>query len=255
MRIFFDYIKFCLSAKPAVGHGIHSPFVYDFSVKVLYNDDNKAVAEIENLRRQLLKNKKSFVHHDLALGKDHKKKISGFVKKAAMPSKYGRILFRLTNYFNSSQIIELGTGSGLSAAYLSMGNKKARLITLEACPELAKIASENLNALGLKQVDVVVGEFSEKIKHFEIDYSQPVIVFVDGNHKFNPTIEYFNFFIKSCHEDSVLIFDDIYWSKEMKQAWQYIKAQSRVPLTIDIFRMGMVFMRSGIVKQDFKIRL
>ena len=56
------------------------------------------------------------------------------------------------------------------------------------------------------------------------------------------------------HEGTVFIFDDIHWSKEMEEAWNEIKQDSRVTISIDLFKIGIVFFRKGQVKQDFVLR-
>jgi hypothetical protein len=40
----------------------------------------------------------------------------------------------------------------------------------------------------------------------------------------------------------------------MKEAWQEIKNHSQVTLTIDLFWIGLIFVRVGQAKEDFKIR-
>jgi predicted O-methyltransferase YrrM len=81
------------------------------------------------------------------------------------------------------------------------------------------------------------------------------LVFVDGNHRREPTLNYFNLLMPRMSSSSVLIFDDIHWSSEMEEAWETIRRDGRVLLTVDLFFVGFVFLRSAFkVKQDFVIR-
>jgi hypothetical protein len=52
----------------------------------------------------------------------------------------------------------------------------------------------------------------------------------------------------------VLIFDDIYWSPGMQEAWQTIIAMPEVTLSLDMHRLGMVFFRKEI-KQPQHLKL
>jgi len=40
--------------------------------------------------------------------------------------------------------------------------------------------------------------------------------------------------------NGVILFDDIYWSKGMTEAWTTIKADQRVKRTIDLYTFGIV---------------
>jgi len=53
------------------------------------------------------------------------------------------------------------------------------------------------------------------------------------------------------NENSIFVFDDIHWSAGMESAWEIIKKDNRVSITIDLFWFGLVFFRGGIEKQDF----
>jgi predicted O-methyltransferase YrrM len=79
-------------------------------------------------------------------------------------------------------------------------------------------------------------------------------VFVDGNHRKEATVNYFNWCLPKVHENTVLIFDDIYWSKGMNEAWDIIKSHPQVTVTIDLFWIGLVYFRKGQEKEDFKIK-
>jgi predicted O-methyltransferase YrrM len=81
------------------------------------------------------------------------------------------------------------------------------------------------------------------------------LLFVDGNHRKEATLEYFNIFLEKATPQSIFIFDDIHWSKEMEEAWKLIQQHNSVTLTIDLFFLGMVFFSKDFkVKQHFPIR-
>ena len=68
------------------------------------------------------------------------------------------------------------------------------------------------------------------------------------------TKKYFEMCLPNIHNDTVFVFDDIYWSKGMENAWNYIKGHSEVKATVDLFQFGLVFFRKELANQYFKIR-
>ncbi len=81
------------------------------------------------------------------------------------------------------------------------------------------------------------------------------LAFIDGNHRLMPTLHYFDLIKPRISMDGLIIFDDIHWSREMEMAWNKIKADPKVTLSIDLFFLGIVFFREAFkVKQDVEIR-
>jgi len=61
--------------------------------------------------------------------------------------------------------------------------------------------------------------------------------------------------LKKAHNETILIFDDIHWSAQMEEAWEIIKQHNSVTLSIDLFFIGIVFLRKDFkVKQHFSLR-
>jgi hypothetical protein len=80
-------------------------------------------------------------------------------------------------------------------------------------------------------------------------------VYIDGNHRLEPVMEYFHFFLERVASQSAIILHDIHWSSEMKKAWTLIRQHPKVKMSIDIFSAGLVFFRDEFqVRQDFTIR-
>ncbi|MFT5903100.1 MAG: putative O-methyltransferase YrrM, partial [Bacteroidia bacterium] len=98
------------------------------------------------------------------------------------------------------------------------------------------------------------GNFDETLQSFLNSIEKLDWAFIDGNHQEEPTVRYFQQCLGKCHNDSVLLFDDIYWSKGMAAAWENIKAHERVTVTLDLFQVGIVFLRQEQPKQHFVIR-
>ncbi len=257
MELVYNYLKYRLKAVNE--HKVHSPFVFDLLNQVFYNKTNYyCYSEIEKVRTALLTNQTSINHIDLGAGSHiHKKqsiKISQIAKTAAKPVKYARLLFRLVNYFQSDYILEFGTSLGISGAYLASGNLKATLITMEGSPEIAIVAEQNFKALQLTTVKQQIGNFDDLLPGIIERAPKLDFVFFDGNHRKEATLNYFDQCLKKSHAHSVFVFDDIYWSKGMEEAWEEIKHHPQVTVTIDIFQMGIVFFRTEQAKQHFVVK-
>lgn len=256
-QIVLDYISHRINAKTR--HGVHSPFVYKLVDEVIYDFENKlSYKNIEDLRKKLLSDERFIKITDLGAGShvnnNKQKQIKEIAKNALKPKKLAQLIFRLGERFKPTQLIELGTCLGITTAYLANSSPKAKVITMEGCPETAKIAQENFNSLGLNNIELRVGNFDDLLPLVIQEQEKLDFVFVDGNHRKDATINYFKDCLPKVHEHSILIFDDIYWSKGMKEAWTEIKSHPDVSTTVDLFWIGLVFFRKGVAKEDFKIK-
>lgn len=246
--------------KNAVGrHGVHSPFVYDLLRHVLdKNDQFYAFKAIELIRESLKMNNEEVLVEDLGAGSkgnnSNKRTVRQIIKSSAKAPKYGQLLFRLANYFEVNNIIELGTSLGVSTAYLGKSRKSATIYTLEGASNIAKLARQNFNKLKLSNIQIVEGNFDTTLPTLLNNLEKIDLVFFDGNHKEEATLNYFNQCLENIHNNTIFVFDDIYWSEGMTSAWQSIKKNSKVTVTVDVFELGIVFFRKELPKQDFIIK-
>ena len=259
-QLAFKFIKYYLTASNGKGHGIHSPFVYDFITKVL-NKTNapENTFEIES-RRKLLESNTSVIEVlDRGAGSRQaefkQRSISGIAKSALKQKKISHLLYRMGVYFNPRNILEMGTCFGITSSYLAMSIPNQTLVTMEGAPAIAKEAQATFDLLHLKNIHIIEGDFATSLPVYLNSISHIGMVYIDGNHRYAPTMEYFKLLLSKVNEQSVLIFDDIYWSSEMEKAWDEIKKQEEVTLTIDLFHVGIVFFRKeNKQKQHFTIR-
>lgn len=253
------YFIFRYHSKPRGGHGIHSPFVYDLYTNCIDTKRKEAIfAKIEETRASLLKNNTILPKTNFGAGsKGSNSKsvtIKGIVKRASIPKYEGELLFKLANYLNPRTIIELGSSTGISTMYLASGCRNAKVISIEGDINLINLAAQNVNKLGLSNVTLINGDFDALIPSIINSVENVDLVFIDGNHSEEATIKYFNLFSAKVNTETLIIFDDIRWSKGMKNAWKTICTDIRVSISIDLFNCGLVFFRKGIVKQHFNLR-
>jgi len=295
VRLAWKYLHYYFTAANGKGHGIHSPFVFDFVTRVL-NDRGPypAWAAIEELRGRLLRDQRLLGIEDMGAGsafavdgvtgvgdersgaRIRMRKISDIARRAAKPPRLGQLLFRIARHYQPATVLELGTSLGLSTAYLATGAPGARVISMEGSGPIIETAAENLHLLGV-DAELLQGNFDVLLEPLleRIGIACPPsrsalgerggkppgaagpveLAFVDGNHRYEPTLRYFHLLMAHMSAPAVLIFDDIHWSADMERAWAAIRADSRVYMTIDLFFIGLVFLRDEFkVKQDFTIR-
>lgn len=251
------YVRHRFHAKTR--HGVHSPFVYKLVDEVIYDFQPKPVYKsTEALRAALLQDERFITITDLGAGSylnnNKQKQVKQLARNALKPARLAQLIYRLAHRFSPDTIIELGTCLGLTTAYLATAAPSANVISIEGCPETAAVASENLGKLDITNVELKVGNFDHLFPQIINHAGKIDFVFVDGNHRKSATLAYFEQTLSKVHENSILIFDDIYWSKGMEEAWEQIKAHPQVTLTIDLFWIGLVFFKKGQAKEHFKIR-
>ena len=171
------------------------------------------------------------------------------------PKRFAQLLFRIVQHYKPKTIVELGTSFGISSSYLAFGFANTTVYTLEGASSIAAIAKNNFVSLGLHNVQLLEGDFSKTIPQLFSVINKVDLAFIDGNHRKQPTLEYFTQLLKFSTPSTILIFDDIHWSAEMEEAWAVIKQHPAVTLTIDLFFIGIVFFNADINhKQHFTIR-
>lgn len=252
------YLIYIFSARYRKGYGIHSPFLFDLITKGLQeNLSNRAFSEIENLRETLLKSKDIIEINDPGAGskkiKDQNRQISKIAGTSLTRKKYVWLLVKLIRYFNISSVLELGTSLGITTLYLA-SDSNVSVTTIEGEKRIADIARQNFEKRKVKNIQFVVSEFSKALENLSTVNQKFDFVFIDGNHRYNATIEYFDKLKSLTHNDSILVFDDIHWSPGMNQAWQYIINDKTVTLSLDVFQFGIVFFKKELSKQHFVLR-
>jgi len=251
------YISHRLSSKTKFD--VHPPFLFDLITQVF--DDKKtysAYQVIENLKKQLIKNRQTISINDLGAGSSinnsPERTISYIARTSSKRKKHGRLMFRLAKYFQPGNILELGTSLGLSTAYMALGSPTSKVVTIEGCHNISGLAKENFKKLEIDNIDLICANFENELSRVLGSLPQLDFAFIDGNHQQEPTIKYFEQCLSKTVNNSVMIFDDIHWSGGMEAAWDYVKQHPSVTLSIDIFYMGIVFFKKELTEQHFTIR-
>ena len=245
-----NFLKFYFRATTL--YNVHSPFVYEFVDFIFRNKLNKDFEKKIKIERIALENTDQKIEVlDLGAGSKSSKtsktdKISRIAKTAVSGKLKSLWLHNICAYFKPKYVLEMGTSLGISAAHLAQNATK--VISLEGNPAIASQARKVFKNLGQENIEILTGNFDETLLECLKKNEPPDIVYLDGNHTYEATLRYFNQLISSRNEhEMILIFDDIYWSKGMMQAWEEIKQHPDVTLSIDIYYFGLIFFKTNTV--------
>ncbi len=268
LHLIKSFLKFIYNSKNQ--HGVHSPFVFNLVTQCFYDKSNYPEYSIlKSYRKSLLENNETIEVTDFGAGsrifKSNTRAINQIAKHAGISSKRAELLFRLVRYFQPDSVLEIGTSLGLATSALALGleaktnkakvNNNTKIITLEGCPNTISIAKKQSHLANLKNIDFVNTNFEDYLKNSQLSASNFQLIYFDGNHSQKATLSYFELLLPTITNDSVWIFDDIHWSKDMEEAWEVIKKHPKVTVTIDTFQWGIVFFRSEQMKEHFVIRV
>lgn len=253
------YLNYLLFSRHRKGYGIHSPFIFDLISRVFRNKTaSDIVLNIETIRNRCLSSGRTIRVLDLGAGSEKMKgdfrKVSDIARYSAVPKKYGRLLSALSAEFGKPAVIEFGTSLGISTMYLASGCPDSVVYTMEASPETSEIAKENFKESQFENIRLINASFESTIPDLKNQQVKPGLVFIDGDHRSEPVLRYFNEMAELSDSRTVIVLDDIHQSAEMEDAWDQIKKHKSVAVTVDIFRMGLVFFRGGINRFDYVIR-
>jgi predicted O-methyltransferase YrrM len=179
---------------------------------------------------------------EMSKGQLIQKPIGELCQTSSKSYKWDFLLFKLVREFHPSVCLELGTAFGISAAYQAAAcelNQHGEVVTLEGSESLSSLARENFEKLDLKNVHVINGRFQDTLQTVLHDNTPINFVFIDGHHDEAATLNYFEQIIPHLSEGSILVFDDICWSRGMKRAWKKIQKNKSLKLSIDIFTIGI----------------
>ena len=255
IRFFCKYILHFITARNTGGYGIHSPFLFMFNRFVLQEKLPYYVFDsIEKLRSELKQNTTEISITDFGTGFDRDRTIAEIAKKSLKSARYGQLMFRIANYFKASTVLELGTSLGITTAYLSAASSKISCVSLEGCPSISAFARKNFQGLSLDNIQVIEGNINNTLAPVIKDFNQLDLIFFDANHRSEPLLRYFELCMSKVHNQTIVLIDDIYWSKDMEFAWNSIKNHPQVTSTFDLFHLGIVFFNTDLHKKHYKLR-
>lgn len=245
----FSFVRFYFKA--VTRYQVHSPFVFNLTEHTL--QDTRlyyAFQEIEALRQKMLASNISLEVEDFGSrgnGQTHTRRLSDIARRSASSPEQGRMLFKIAQQFEPTTVLEMGSSVGVGTMYLRSACPNARFISLEGSRQIAATAQANFEVLNIPAPEFQIGPFENTLKNALKALGRLDLVFIDGNHRPEPTREYFETCLAYAHENTVFIFDDMHGDQGMETAWAQLKAHPKVSLSVDFFELSLLF-----ISPDFK---
>jgi len=255
-----DYLKYLFQSKNL--HGVHSPFVYRLNEIINERCSKTVLRNIDSFRNFLDKNNLKIRIEDFGAGSRLSRKkirsISEISGTSAINRRFGEILYQLVAHIKPEMILEMGTSLGIGTSYLYSASAKygnAKIHSIEGSESVSNFTQENFNKFFKNNnVHFHTGEFDAILPGLLNTNPSFDLVYVDGNHRYTPTLNYFQKLAPRMSNHGILIIDDIYWNREMRNVWYEIKSNRDVNCTIDLFRWGMVFFDKSMEKENYVLR-
>lgn len=220
-------------------------------------EDMASFERCEQFRNQLLQDE-SLVSYEI-FQKDDFKKVADICQKAASPKTWCHFIYKIIRNAEIKSVLEIGTNLGVSGTYILEGIKvhpNPYFVTMEGVPQLCEIATKQFEQIiPTDKFSVFQGLYQDtfpEVTGMDISFD---LLFIDGNHQKDPTIEYFNVLKEKIGDRAIFIFDDINWSKGMKEAWQIVSNDPQVNYSIDLYKQGIVIIDKKDSNKHKKFRL
>jgi len=169
-------------------------------------------------------------------------------RSSSVAPEWGMFLYLCAKSFRSRTIIELGTSIGISSSYLVSSGFCERFVGVEGSTELSKIATENTKSI-LPTATILPAMVDDVLAEVVSRWADEVdLLYIDANHNFEPTLRYMDRFGPRLKPGALVIFDDIHWSKEMWEAWSFLRNRQGFSNTIDVGRFGLGLWQGGTVQ-------
>lgn len=250
-------VRHVLTSRHTMGYGVHSPHLF-YIARVLVPERSPYYCfdKVEALRQRLLRRQDKVMVTDFGTGQSGERRVCDIARRSLKDRRSAQFLFRLANFSGAERIVELGTCLGVTTAYLALPHPEAEVITFEGSETLAKIAKEGWKSLGVKNIEQITGNIDNTLPQWvAAEAKEPVdLIFIDANHTGEALLRYFQALLPVMSEQTVIVVDDIRYSRSMYEGWMNIVNHEQVTATMDMGEMGLVFMNRHWAKQTYKIR-
>jgi len=253
LKTIIKYINYWLSF--FTEHDLHSPFLYNFYIELVKNEYCFGDFEVlSSIRKKLYSDKTIIKVLDFGAGskkmKSNERSIRQISKHGIASQKQAEFLYRLVNKFSPKTIVELGTSVGLTTLYLSRANVKSKIYTIEGCPNLFQYSKKQFVSYKAQNIFSINGNFDSEFPKILSKIESLDFLYIDGNHTYSSTINYFNMALGKKNPHSIFVFDDINWNEDMQKAWREICASPEITLSLDFFHFGVVFFRKEQLNKE-----
>lgn len=255
----YNLIEFII--KSSFNRKSDSKFIQETTEALKEKIDNTNFIDIESRRNELIKSEDLIDVLDLGANSSSKTQtkkmhVSYIGEIQAKPAYQSKVLFKLIKSNNPKTVVELGTSAGMTSCYISKAiSNKCEFYTIEGCPNIFNLGQETFKKTNCNNITHLQGDFDSVLPDLLKKLNTIDLLYIDGNHSYEATLKYFKLALSHINENSIIVFDDIYWSKGMQNSWNEIKQNEAVSHTFDLFYFGIVFFRKNNSKEHHYLRV
>ncbi len=217
------------------GHGIHSPFAYNF-VRFVLREKSPYYCydDMEDMRQAVIDSLRDV--------KKHPRVIS---------FKGMKMLFRITNFFNPQCIMQVGTCYGMTAATMLNVSSQSRLWLyephLDAYPVIGNVLAPYLDSVGCYNIlDVAFDDYEREITSEDMPFV--LVNSVPEPSDLGPLKHHLS---SMLNDDCVLVFRNIHRSDSVKQLWRHLKQSMSHGQSFTNEKTGVIVAKRGLNLEHF----
>ena len=227
-------------------HGVEGKLIAQAFLKTSkgeYTSDEKQLFEtLNHFKSEFYTNNRKISFEEI--GSSAEMTVAEVAHRAASPEIWVKFFYKLSKTKIVNNILEIGTNLGVSGQYFIKGledKKNTKFITLEGVKRLCEIALSRFDSLSNHdRFEVIHGLYDKTLPEVVKSNTRFDLVFIDGNHQYEATLNYFEMLKDNLADKAMVIFDDIHWSVGMRRAWREICEQKGIVFSINFFKLGMV---------------
>jgi len=204
-----------LRANRANGRGIHSPYLFRFVTTVL---DPKcpyyAFEALETVHQQ-------------------KRKRSALTFRKKEPHQVQRMIFRIVQDLQPANMLEIGNRIGLETQYMVNACPKAICNSITYSPNTKNDQTLKSTLVSLEKLDFVL--FNAQTER-------------------NQRMDEFSQCLQKAHEGTLMVIKHIHQTPEQAFTWELMQNHPEVQASIDLYSLGILFLRKDLPKCKLRIK-
>jgi len=203
----------------------------------LSDEDEKVFSKVESIRKRIENSSTLFTR--ILMNHNIERTAHDMAKKSSVSPEWNMFLYLCAKSFQAHTILELGSSAGVSGCYLASAPFCDKFITIEGSSILDRLAEGNIRQVNA-QSNVINGRFDEVLGNVLDNLTDQIdLVYINGPKTKAETLHLFRLIIPKLNNLSVVVFDDINWSKEMQQLWQTVCGWEGLAYAINVGRFGV----------------
>lgn len=245
---FKNYIKYLFCSRHWRGYGVHSPFAFELVTRVIEEDlPYYKYGLVERVRKSQKMSKRPLVVD----GRESQLRdlVAGNVDPA-----YAQLLFRLVNRYKARNVVETNMRTGIASMYLAAPDSKVKVTTFGNEKALNELALHYMKETGFRNVRVVQGTAEEKLQEVMGELDTLDLLFVNDCASGSDLDDRIGVCMPKTASQTIFVVEGIYANESMTASWKRLQADSRVRVTVDLFRYGLVFFKDNLQKEDYYVR-